>query len=753
MKHSVLSTSAICGIIGCLASAAQAQSVADSAGGASVATNAAGSVSTTVEQQVAGQSAPAASSDATPSTEIVVTALRANTNIQRAAAAITVVGGDQIREQHILNVSDLQSVIPATRFAEANTSTRIFMRGIGSLLDFYYVPEFVALNLNGTYLPRFATTGAFYDIDNVEALPGPQGVLYGRSAGGGAVLINTRRPTTDRNEVYGQAEYGNYNTTHLEGAGNLAVSDKFALRLAGSFQRHDGYESYGFQNQNAYSLRLSALVKPVNNLTLLLWGTYYQNKFQPTLVLFAKPYLDPSNPFFVPAIDPSDRLSNVGLTQHDYFRYYLGGYDATLHLGGVNIDYTGSFLRQRENAIRSQFAKRSRFNDSMDQYTQALHANGKIGNLDLVGGVDYLHASAFFFNNFGYETSFQGGVNLPTLKITSKSLFAQGTYHVTPTIRLVAGSRYSRDSLALSGVIITSDGGGAPLVSSIGRLGTVGAPISFDHTWTHADVKGGIEADVAPKVMVYANVQTGYSPGSLSTLTNAQLARYAAGREVQPQTVLAYTAGFKSRLFNNILTFNVEGYDYEYKKLIVQSVVPAIPGASVLYNIPKARVYGAQVEASFSPSPNDTLRVSAAYTHGAYGPFQVNPTPGPTQTRQLNGLQLVFTPTWSGNVSLMHRIPLASGASFDGRANMFFSSSYWGTFDHTANARQDAYTKTDITVGFNTSGNRYRVAAWVKNLENKDIAGVLSGSGLASNPAAVYLEPPRTYGLTFGFKM
>ena len=750
MKQHLLLSSAVCVIVSSLASAAQARTLAgsvDLAASAVAGAGDAGSVSASAAQQSSEQSAPAASAGASvPSNEIVVTALRANTNIQRAAAAITVVGGEQIREQHILNASDLQSVIPGSRIELFNSSTHIFLRGIGSLLDFYYVPEVTALNFNGTYLPRFATTGAFYDIDNVEALPGPQGVLYGRSAGGGAILVNSRKPTTDHNEVYGQAEYGNYNTIHVEGAGNMVVSDKVALRLAGTYQKHNGYESFDFQNQNAYSLRLSALIKPTENLSLLLWGTYYQNDFKPEVTLFGQPLLNPADPFQIPAIDPTTKLSN-DLLEDDFFRYYLAGYDATYHAGGVTIDYTGSFLRQREDAIKGANGKRSRFQDAMDQFSQSLHANGKIGKLDLVGGVDYLHGGSFFFNNFGFETTFQGGVNFPTLTIVSKSVFAQGTFHISPAVRVVGGARYSRDSLGLSGFIITANGGGAPFVNPAPG----GQAIGFGHTWAHTDLKGGIEADIAPKVLLYANVQTGFAPGSLNTVTDAQLTQYNVLREVQPQTVLAYTAGFKSRLLNDKLTFNVEGYDYEYKKLIIQSTVPGVP-VSLLLNVPKSRIYGAQVEAAFSPSPNTKLAVTVAYTHGAYGSFVVT-VPGIATPVQLDGLQTAFTPAWTGNVSLMHRIPLASGASFDARANMYFSSSYWGLFSHTSNTRQSGYTNTDLTLGFNTSGDHYRIAVWAKNLENRTIGGVIAGSGYAPNPEAILLEPPKTYGVTLGFKM
>ncbi len=673
--------------------------------------------------QPAGQTVSA--SDQPASTEIVVTALRSTTSVQNTPAAVTVIRGEQIRAQQILDVRDLESVVPATKFAAANASTRIFMRGVGSTLDFYWIPEFTAVNLNGTYLPRFATTGSFYDIDSVQALPGPQGVLYGRSAGGGAVLINTRRPV-NRAEASGSFDYGNYDTYRFEGMANVPISKNLAARGAVDFNKHSGYQSFDQQSANSFSVRLSALYRPSDALSVYLWGTYFKNHFHPTVAVYY-PFLNKSNPWAIPAVDPRTGGSNTTGLLNENFRYWIGGYEVRLKMDGVTLEYAGSALRQKEDAQRSLFGNPSVQINAMTQYTQSLHAYGSIGQLDFIGGVDWLYAPSRFLNySTRVGTTIKLGNNFPSISTRNLSGFAQGTFHLNPGLRVVAGARYTRDSLHLAGSNQTATGN---------------LPVTFDHSWRHLDLKGGVEADLGDAVLLYANVQTGYAPGTLNTLSNT----IAVDKEVQPQTLLAYTAGFKSQFLDRKVTLNVEGFDYGYKKLIVQATNVAL-SQSVLFNVPKTRIYGFQVTSALNFSRNDTLSANVGYTHGRYGPFKAS-----AAAPNLNRLQTVFTPDWTGNVSYNHRFDLTNGAAINARVSTYFSSSYWGTFDHTSGARQGSYTKTDASLRYSARDNAWYIGAWVKNLENKPIATTISLSGYALYPGAAFLEPPRTYGGTVGF--
>ena len=158
------------------------------AGGALAQSGATSPAPTGANPQAAIQPAPLNAAPAKTEqtlSEVVVTALRSRTDLQKAAAAITVLDGQTLKQQRVEDIRGIQNLVPGIHINPDVTATQVFIRGAGSPVDFYWIPEQVAVNYDGVYLPRFEVLGAFYDIDNVQVLPGPQGVLYGHSASGG----------------------------------------------------------------------------------------------------------------------------------------------------------------------------------------------------------------------------------------------------------------------------------------------------------------------------------------------------------------------------------------------------------------------------------------------------------------------------------------------------------------------------------------------------------------------------------------
>lgn len=84
-------------------------------------------------------------------------------------------------------------------------------------------------------IPTDAQTAytAIYDIQQIEVLRGPQGLLRGLSAPAGSITIATRRPSFDRTEGYAQATATDRAGYNVQGAVSLPFSDKIALRVAG----------------------------------------------------------------------------------------------------------------------------------------------------------------------------------------------------------------------------------------------------------------------------------------------------------------------------------------------------------------------------------------------------------------------------------------------------------------------------------------------------------------------------------------
>ena len=188
--------------------------------------------------------APAAAPAATAEPQddaIVVTAQRRSENIQDVPISIAAVSNETLENQTILNVLDLPRV--ATNFQtvrSSNTgSTRIGIRGLGSLANTLIEPS-VAVFLDGVYVPRSgAILGAFLDVEGVEVLRGPQGTLFGRNATAGALSIRSALP---RHEFSGEvaAEIGSFDRYKLSGHVDIPLAENVSARLAGMGQWYGG---------------------------------------------------------------------------------------------------------------------------------------------------------------------------------------------------------------------------------------------------------------------------------------------------------------------------------------------------------------------------------------------------------------------------------------------------------------------------------------------------------------------------------
>ncbi len=121
--------------------------------------------------------------------DVVVTATRQVTKLQKTPVAVTVVSAKQIAEQNDTTARDLAGKTPGVEIQRGGITplTEIFfIRGIGNS-DPIFDPN-VGQYVDDVYLPR-AINGLsdLTDIERVEILRGPQGTLFGDNSDAGAI--------------------------------------------------------------------------------------------------------------------------------------------------------------------------------------------------------------------------------------------------------------------------------------------------------------------------------------------------------------------------------------------------------------------------------------------------------------------------------------------------------------------------------------------------------------------------------------
>jgi iron complex outermembrane receptor protein len=178
--------------------------------------------------------------------EFVVTARRREENLQEVPVTVTAINAENLKNRSAELLGDIAKETPSltvqARVSDRNTQV-VSLRGQVQTDSASTLDPSVGVYLNDVYVAR--NNGAnfeLFDVDRVEVLAGPQGTLYGRNTTGGAIKVVTAAADPDAGVTgYGLVNGGNFDARRVEGAINLPVNDRFALRLAGINIQRDGY--------------------------------------------------------------------------------------------------------------------------------------------------------------------------------------------------------------------------------------------------------------------------------------------------------------------------------------------------------------------------------------------------------------------------------------------------------------------------------------------------------------------------------
>ena len=204
--------------------------------------------------------------------EIFVTATKRTQTLQEVPVAVTVTTADVIEKAQILDIKDLQSVVPTFRVSQLQNSanTSLSIRGFGNGGNNIGIEPAVGVFIDGVYRSRAAAAiGDLPKLERVEVLSGPQSTLFGKNASAGVVSVVTARPDFETNG-YVEAGIGRFNQVYGKGYITGGVGENVAVSFGGGFQNRDGYfenlaEANDFNDLNRFNLRGQVLWTPSDN--------------------------------------------------------------------------------------------------------------------------------------------------------------------------------------------------------------------------------------------------------------------------------------------------------------------------------------------------------------------------------------------------------------------------------------------------------------------------------------------------------
>jgi len=178
------------------------------------------------------QAQSAASEETVSSNDIIVTATREATRLQDVPMSVNVATGEDLEKFKIFDVKDVSQLAPGLELTNTtgrnNTTT---LRGITFDPDQGTGPA-VRVYLNEIPVDAQTAYTAIYDIQQIEVLRGPQGLLRGLSAPAGSITISTRKPNYNEIEGYFQGTGTDRAGYNVQGGVSLPFSDTLAIRVA-----------------------------------------------------------------------------------------------------------------------------------------------------------------------------------------------------------------------------------------------------------------------------------------------------------------------------------------------------------------------------------------------------------------------------------------------------------------------------------------------------------------------------------------
>ena len=684
--------------------------------------------------------------------EVVITAQRREMKVETAPMSVAVVDGAVVAEQGLREIKDLKASVPGLTLHETPGGLAgVSIRGIGTSAGSQLFEQSVGLFVDGVYHPRSRQfRDGLFDVERIEVVKGSQGVLFGKNTSVGAISVISAQPASTFSG-YAQGEYeSEYGSTNIQGAVNVPVTDTFRFRIAAMHDEQAGFvrnvylqRDEGEETRDLIRGVFSWDVTPNFNATLKLQHGEYDavgNTFQyisttnPTALRTAlrlgadvnpvEPYVKSESSFAADGRPYGDQIDTQTSDDHALtLRYELpSGHVITAITGYSKFNFTYGF----DSDSTPNATIFSQFNEAYKQTTQEIRVMSPTGGpVDYIAGAFYLNATSDY-DYRGYYRGFFGVLNGLQSQLFKQdedayAVFGELTWHITPTLDLDVGARYSDDQKDATYTRILRDNFGYPsTVLPLGilasRIGDVnGSPKAATPPWSDTvedkttDYSVTLSYKLSDRSTVYASVGRGNK--------GAGFLNQAGSTEPHPtpfyipkEVADTIEVGIKGRFLDGRAYASVALYQLDiknYQDSFYNSTIAAFQVRSM-----DAKTRGGELEARFQ----------ATSWLSFYGNASYNPTAELT-----NGERMQRSPKFTGMIGSRVETSLSETLDFTGSLELVHSDSFLhqpasapgnntsGSYDLVSARLQLTYKPMDVQVfvaASNLTDDRYRTFAF-----------------------------------------
>lgn len=601
--------------------------------------------------------------------EMVVTARKREETVQEVPMSVAAPTESELRDRGAETIEDISANVAG--FSVQNLGpgqSQVAMRGVSSgqiVRDQPGVKEQVGVYLDESVisLSLFTPDLDLFDMSRIEVLRGPQGTLFGSGSESGTVRYISNGPKIGETESVAEFTGSSIGQGGSGGSGkvalNMPVSDTAAMRFVGYYTRYGGYMDAVQPNLSVHKDvnsgertggRVAFLFKPDAKLSITPRILYQDVEMNGWNRIDAFNIL--ANPFTTtrPKVTLGDRKLFTQIDEPFSDRFGLADVNVSYDLGGgKTLTSISSYIQRKVDVLRDATALTASItggsfpaparvyalNAPLDDHTKA---HGFTEEVRLAGSMKQWQwlVGAFYSNNHrdygqgllvtgfeaGCKTGCGGLTGVPTkgafiaptdglfwsdlhYKFKQTALFGETTYTANDRLEVTGGLRYYNFDEK--------------------RRQT------FDGLFADAGTSSGsTSADgIAPRVMMSyklsdatrlnAQISKGFRLGGINDPLNvplctaADLVTFGGHDAWKDETLWNYEVGSKSRIMGGKGSFNAAAFYADIKDL--QATVTAGTCSSrVIFNVPKSRSTGAELEFELAPTDRFDFAISASHT-------------------------------------------------------------------------------------------------------------------------------------------
>lgn len=670
---------------------------------------------------------------------------------------VSAFNAEQVESFHMNSLADLTSEIPNVRLSNSGTvaySNASLIRGMGDFSSIPSTTPAVGIFQDGVYMGTRAGSmpPGLFDIEGIEVLRGPQGLLFGRNTTAGAILVRTKSPTkTFHVDASSAVESGLNYIEQLSVTGPLNENKTLLGKIALLYGDDTGYfhnlkdDNHHFGKSKTAAIHGALTWQQTEDLvhTLKVEALNVNGDGAPSQNHFV---YSPNSLDFTNNNSGYVKISNRSATLESNLSTSSTGKITNILSARHSYDQNGGDVTGTPTTVLDGFST-----VDFSQYSDELRYAGDIGRASIVAGV------------FAYTDKLKYVEERKVMPIPGRPLlldqmgggnqdsstlaaFIQVDYKLLDALILTVGDRLSTEKKSVHVALISTQ-----TQCDLKEATCTAYGYNNSMTWHSQTPKLGLAWKPDRDTNVYGSWTKGNRSGGfdLRWVDPASLPL-----PYRPENVDSYEAGLKKYFLDRQVSFNIAGFVNRYRDLQrdLAFVGPAGP-ISTTINAADATIKGVELEAGWRISADWDLSANYGYLINRFDKIynsMVAQNGIVTPSDYL--LKLPHAPKNSFGITVHNNTELSNGLV---RTDLSFAHQDKSFADDNNINMLNAVNSLNANIAYFPNDSRWSFSLYGRNLLNKTEFGINTTDQIGHQPPATNspLNKARIVGLKVSYQL